>query len=121
MRYAHASSDMVARIPMKLQVPLLKAFAEYSIHPGDDHGAVTALRNAPAVRRVRQYDLIVSADEGALYAIHNMLRRIQFSGDLVESISKREAQTLARLAERVANRMHRAWLMNVGAPVDRVA
>jgi hypothetical protein len=112
---------MVARIPMKLQAPLLKAFADYSIRPGDDHGAVSALRNAPAVRRVRQYDLIVTADEQALYAIHNMLRRIQFSGDLVNSTSKRDAQALARLAERVANRIHRAWLMNVGVPVDRVA
>jgi hypothetical protein len=112
---------VVARIPMKLQSPLLKAFGEYSIQPGDDHGAIEALQNAPAVRRIRQYDLVVNADERTLYAIHNMLRRIQFSGDLVDSSQPRGGRDLARLAERVANRMHRAWLMNAGVPVDRVA
>jgi hypothetical protein len=112
---------VVARIPMKLQGPLLKAFAEYSTRDGDDEGAISALRNAHAVRRIRQYDLVVNADERALYAIHNMLRQIQFSGDLVDSSRPRETRDLARLAERVANRMHRAWLMNAGMAVDRVA
>jgi hypothetical protein len=112
---------VVARIPMKLQGPLLEAFSEYSTRPGDDQGAISALRNAAAVRRVRQYDLVVNADERTVYAIHNMLRRIQFAGDLVDSAPKRETRDLARMARRVADRMYRAWLMNVGVPVDRVA